>query len=406
MNGDKILFVDDEPNLLDGVRNQFRKRFEVSTAAGGAEALRILSEDPSPFAVVISDMQMPQMNGAQFLSEARAKWPNTVRMILTGNSGIEDAIKAVNEGNIFRFLTKPCPTELLSKALAAAVEQYHLVTAEQELLEKTVKGCVQVLTDMLALANPLAMSRTMRVRHYVKQIAQKLGLEKIWQLEIAAMLSHVGCVAISADKIKRAEEEGATQRPEDIAMLRNQARIARDLIATIPRLEFVAEMVAHQTDSFKTAQSDSSLDGAVVMGASILKAAGDLDILLLKTKSMEKAMNVMEFKSRSTGEYNPSIIEILRRIEKFEQADEIEQVSAERLEIGMILARNVITHTGQTLLSEGHQLNPLTCIHLRNHVKNGALKDEFFVWKKSNPSAGWKPAYNGHARSLNFTPIL
>ncbi|NIQ03497.1 MAG: response regulator, partial [Nitrospinaceae bacterium] len=94
------------------------------------------------FAVVVSDMRMPDMDGIQFLSRVREHYPQTVRMMLTGYADVKTAMNAVNEGNIFRFMTKPCPPEVFEKVLSAGIEQYRLITAERDLLERTLKGSV------------------------------------------------------------------------------------------------------------------------------------------------------------------------------------------------------------------------------------------------------------------------
>ena len=117
---DKILFVDDEPAVLDGYQRLLRREFDVSVALGGEQGLTSIRTN-GPYAVVISDMRMPGLNGAQFLSLVRQKVPDTVRMLLTGYTDLNAAMDAVNEGNIFRFLTKPCDKELLVKALTTGV---------------------------------------------------------------------------------------------------------------------------------------------------------------------------------------------------------------------------------------------------------------------------------------------
>ena len=158
---EKILCVDDEPNVLQACRRQLRKRFHIETADGGEQALQAIAGQ-DPYAVIVSDMRMPGMDGIQFLARAKELTPNSVRIMLTGNSDQQTAIEAVNEGNIFRFLTKPCPAESLAKAIAAGVEQYRLVTAEKELLEKTLRGSIKVLTEVLSLVNPTAFGRAAR----------------------------------------------------------------------------------------------------------------------------------------------------------------------------------------------------------------------------------------------------
>ncbi len=143
----KILCVDDEPNILAGYRRSLRKQFEIETAPGGAEALAMIAEG-GPYAVLVTDMRMPGMDGIQFLREAQRVAPDSVRIMLTGNADQQTAAGAVNEGRIFRFLNKPCPAEDLAHALAAGLEQYRLVTAEKELLEKTLGGTIRMMMEI------------------------------------------------------------------------------------------------------------------------------------------------------------------------------------------------------------------------------------------------------------------
>ena len=128
----KVLFVDDDMNILTSFRRRLGRRFDITTLLGGERGLEAL-DDEGPFAVVITDQRMPNMDGITFLGELRKRAPDTVRMMLTGNTDLTTAIKAVNEGSIFRFFTKPCPLDDLASAIEVGLEQYNLVTAEREL---------------------------------------------------------------------------------------------------------------------------------------------------------------------------------------------------------------------------------------------------------------------------------
>jgi DNA-binding NtrC family response regulator len=167
---EKILCVDDEPSILRGFERVLNGTFPIQTATSGEEGLALIT-GPEPFAVVVSDMRMPGMDGIQFLRKLKEIAPDTVRMMLTGNADQQTAIDAVNKGSIFRFLTKPCSPEDLEQAIAAGIQQYKLVMAERELLEKTLIGCVKTLTDILSIVNPIAFSRASRVRHLAKSVA-------------------------------------------------------------------------------------------------------------------------------------------------------------------------------------------------------------------------------------------
>ncbi|MFA6018702.1 MAG: EAL domain-containing protein [Rhodospirillales bacterium] len=121
----KILLVDDEPHVLDGLRRQLGRRFDVVTANSGEEALLLL-DARGPFAAVVSDLRMPGMGGLELLGELRARSAHTVRLVLSGSGDFETAIAAVNEGAIFRFLTKPVPPDVLTEAIEAAILRYEM----------------------------------------------------------------------------------------------------------------------------------------------------------------------------------------------------------------------------------------------------------------------------------------
>ncbi len=231
---DKILFVDDEQSVLDGYKRLLHRQFEVDIAVCGEDGL-VAIRDHGPYAVVISDMRMPGMNGTQFLTQVRQNATDTIRMLLTGYTDLDAAMNAVNEGNIFRFLTKPCEKETLAKAIMAGLEQHRLLAAEKELLEKTLMGSIKVLTDVLSAASPEAFSRSMRIARYVRHLVAKSNLNSPWRFEVAAMLSQLGCVTLDSDLI-RSSYVGDNLTPEDRARFGAHPEVARALLANIPRL--------------------------------------------------------------------------------------------------------------------------------------------------------------------------
>src|SRR6202041_2738668 len=182
-------------------------------------------------------------DGAAFLEQARQTRPDAVRMLLTGHVDIETAVLAVNRGQIFRFLTKPCPTAELVEAFDRAVEQHRLITAERVLLEQTLRGSIKMLTDVLSLANPAAFGRATRVKTQAVELATKAGLEKTWQIEVAAMLSQIGGLTLPAatvDKLYYGEPESAEER----LMADRLPAVADSLLGNIPRLEEVRACLA------------------------------------------------------------------------------------------------------------------------------------------------------------------
>jgi len=172
-----ILCVDDEPRVVDGLALHLRKDYRVLIANSGQSALQLLKEQGAP-AVVVSDMRMPGMDGAVLLKQIKNLYPDTTRILLTGEPGRDAAISAVNEAQIFRFLTKPCPPDQLRAAIDAAVSQHRLLSAERVLLQETLVGCIRTLVDILALTHPAAFGRTTRVTRLAMQLATAIGLSR------------------------------------------------------------------------------------------------------------------------------------------------------------------------------------------------------------------------------------
>jgi len=153
---DKVLLVDDDAMVLAGLKRQLRNQFSIDTALNGEEALQRVREN-GPYAVIVSDFMMPGMNGVEFLSRIKKSNPDTIRMMLTGTADMPTAIKAVNEGNIFQFHPKPCPTETLSKAIQSGLTHYKKTVADQYQLRKvkvSLAQASQVQQKMLPKADP------------------------------------------------------------------------------------------------------------------------------------------------------------------------------------------------------------------------------------------------------------
>ncbi len=168
-----VLFVDDDENILDAYKRQLRQQFHIDTAQGGEQGLKTVNSR-GPYAVIVSDLRMPGMDGIQFLSRVKEISPDSVRMMLTGYGDLQTAIEAVNESNIFRFLTKPCKKDVLTTAIDAGIEQYRLIGSEKELLEKTLK---------------LAESLKKKKRNLQKKNSQLKRLEEL-KTDLFNMLIH------------------------------------------------------------------------------------------------------------------------------------------------------------------------------------------------------------------------
>lgn len=241
---DTILVVDDDPNVLAGLRRHLGARFHLTCAQSGDEALALVERD-GPVAVALCDMRMPGMSGLDLLQRLQQVTPDTVRMMLTGNGDQRTATEAINQGNVFRFFTKPCPLNTLTEGIEAALRQHHLITAERELLTGTVSGSIRLLTEVLALVAPAMFERSQRLRDWAGQVSTALNLPSSWCLEMAAALSCIGMVSIPPEILARHQSGHALTEAEQ-SMLDKVPEISAKLIGNIPRLEKVAEAVALQ----------------------------------------------------------------------------------------------------------------------------------------------------------------
>src|SRR5208337_3215800 len=167
------------------------------------------------------------------------------RIMLTGTSELQTAIDAVNEGSVYRFLSKPSNKDILVRTLTDAMAQHRLICAEKELLEKTLRGTVYVLTEVLSVVSPAAFSRAMRVRRYVQHVVTRLGLGSPWKFEVAAMMSQLGCVTLDPNTLETVYS-GQDLSAEEEAQYATHPLVAQDLLKSIPRMESIAWMIAHQ----------------------------------------------------------------------------------------------------------------------------------------------------------------
>ena len=373
---EKILCVDDERHILEAYQRSLRKEFHIETALGGAEGLAAV-ESRGPYAVVVSDMRMPGMDGVQFLAQLKERAPNTVRVMLTGNADQQTAMEAVNEGNIFRFLNKPCAPETLAKTLVAGINQYRLVMAEKELLEKTLSGSIQVLTDILSLINPTAFGRTMRVRRLVQQLAAVLQIENAWQTDIAAMLSQIGCITMPEETLVKVYR-GMTLKSEELRMLQAHPRIGHDLITCIPRLKPVAEIIAYQEKRFNGSgyPADDKCGQDIPIGARILKLALDFDKLAEARFTNSEAYEEI---CRRGDWYDPTVVEALKTVLADEVSYEVRSITLDELAPDMILAQDIITTDGLLLSTNGQEVTGSLCLSLQSLASGGTIRDSIKV---------------------------
>jgi CheY-like chemotaxis protein len=346
---ERILFVDDEDSILQAFRRILHRKFIMDFATDGREALQKL-ESAGPFAVIVADMKMPGMDGIELLSRVRDQFPDTVRVMLTGQRDIDTAVDAVNQGSIFRFLNKPTDPEVLLNALNAALGQYRLVTAERELLEKTLRGSVEVLTELIALVSPSLRGRTNRLRKYAMHIVAGMRLADAWQYELAAMLALIGAVAIPPRIIDKVFL-GETLDENETQVYENHPLLGRKLLAKIPRLSTVAAMIGAQNRPFSSYAESIS---PVAIGAQILCACIEFDRLSLTDNSRDQTLKKMR---TDQGVFNPLILDALLDVQIIRPERTLARVNIMDLKPFMIIHKDVRAKNGITVIPAGQEVN-------------------------------------------------
>lgn len=342
----RILCVDDEPLVLQGLQRSLRPLFDVRTAGGGHEALAVM-RDQGAFAVVVSDMRMPVMDGAQFLTQARALAPDTVRILLTGHADLQSALQAVNEGQIFRFLTKPCSSPELIAALQEAAEHFRLVHAERELLEQTLTGAVKALSDLLALSNPTAFGRAARVHRTVAALCARLLPADRWAIEVAAQLSQIGSIQLPAAVAEKLYF-GQALGPEEQALVDRGPALADQLLSSIPRLEPVRAILAAQGAGARPPPEAAP-------GARLLRLASDFDAL--EVSGLTPAEALARLRGRP-GAYDERPLEALEAEVSLRTAQVVQDLPLAAVKPGMQLAEDLRARTGVLLVARGFVVSP------------------------------------------------
>lgn len=338
----RVLCVDDEQLVLDGLQRSLKSEFELTTAIDGQLALHLL-DTAGPFDVIISDLRMPGMDGAAVLAAARTRAPDTTRILLTGQADLESTIRVINDGGIFRFLTKPTGRQDLVTAIREAADICRLRVGERVLLQQTLNGAVKALSDLLAASCPVAHGRSSRVRERVVALAQATGAPDAWQVEIAATVAMIGVMAVPDDVVAR--WLAGTSRPEDQPVINRIPQLSANAVAGIPRLDAVTTIVRRVHD----APSDPS----VPWGARALRICQDFQDAMGRKEPPSGALARM---SRRPETYDGKLLATFAVQVEALAGPEIRKIPFADLRVGMVLAEHLVTSSDLVLLAKGSVL--------------------------------------------------
>lgn len=356
----RVLFVDDEPEIITSLSLHLRRYFQVAPATNYAEALRLVREE-GPFAVILCDQQMPGMTGTQLLAKVRELAPDTVRVLLTGHADLEAAVEAINLGQIFRFLNKPSPPGAVIKALTDSADQYRLITAERVLLQETLHGSVKALIDVMSFTNPAVFGRAHRIRSVTLDlIGEDVPEGDRWSIEMAAMLSQIACATLPPETAEKLYY-GSPMNTREKAMVERLPEVTEQLLGNIPRLEGVRAMLRyqHQPGPAQLATVPEPLRP----GAKALHIAHDFDSLQGQGMPSGAALDLMI----SRNQYDSSLLQRLRQIRSGGADKEgMVEIPLFKVREGMVLAQDVRSGTGTLLIPRGYHVNAALCDRINN----------------------------------------
>ncbi|MBX7138938.1 MAG: response regulator [Oligoflexia bacterium] len=238
----RVLIVDDDLNLLQAFKRQLRGSFEVEIAQGAKKALELL-ESEKEYAVLVTDMQMPEISGLSLLSSLAKKNLDTVRVMITGNVDQSTAVQALNQGQVQKFLNKPCSVEELSFALKDSLALYNAAKAEKVLLRDTLGGSVKLLVDLISILDPGIAGEVSQIRSPLKQICEHCRIGQVWEIELAATLARIGLLTVP-ETLRIRASSGQTLSKEELDVVGAMPKTSARLIRNIPRLERISDIIA------------------------------------------------------------------------------------------------------------------------------------------------------------------
>lgn len=398
-----LLFVDDEPSILSSLRRLFRPLgFTIHVADSGARGLELLAEHPID--LVISDMRMPHMDGAHFLEEVRNRWPNVVRLLLTGYADVASTVAAINRGEIYRYIAKPWDDNDIVLVVNKALEYKRLQSENARLLaltqaqnaelesinanleakvqarttdlrraldllqtsngnlKKSFLSTVRLLSGLLDLRSQLMGGHARRVAEHSRALAQRMGESEssVQSIFFAALLHDIGKIGWSEELL---DKPWNRLTPEDRNIVVKHPAVAQNLLMAIEPLRDATLIIRHHHERFDGKGYPDQLAGiAIPIGARILAVANDYDSLLLGTLT-NRPLNANEarvFMNDNRGvRYDPAVVDLFDVILSERKHTEVEerQVKIMHLHAGLVLTRDVMHPEGYLLLLAGHVLD-------------------------------------------------
>lgn len=278
----KVLLVDDDLNLLKDLQRRLHGKIEADTAHDGNEALAKVAAH-GPYAVVVSDYRMPGMDGVQLLTKVRKMAPDTVRVLLTGHADLEIAIRAVNQGGIFRLLTKPSPPGEFEAVLEDGIEQHRLLQSRGELavlkrLQEGMEGIIAGFSALVEARDPYTAGHQRRVTRLTTAIAAGMGLgpEFTLGLKLASLVHDIGKVYVPAGFLNRPGRLSF----EEFAIIKLHPQVGSDILAPVDFSWPISKIVLQHHERLDGSGYPGGIKGGkILLEARILAVADVVDAM-------------------------------------------------------------------------------------------------------------------------------
>ncbi|OIR00933.1 cyclic di-GMP phosphodiesterase response regulator RpfG [mine drainage metagenome] len=410
-----LLCVDDEQNILSALRRLFRQDgYRILTAASGEEGLRLLEREVVD--LVISDMRMPEMDGARFLERVSSRWPDTLRILLTGHADIAATIAAINRGQIFRYIAKPWDDQDVRLIVRHALERQQLerdkrhlealtgrqneqlrelnaslearveartaelslahdaLAAANEQLKTGFLTSIKVFSNLTELAEGARAGHSRRVADLSRRVAVKLGLDRAAAQDVmlAGLLHDIGKIGLPDALLAK---PASLMSAEEQALYKRHPQKGEAALMALDSLRAAARLLRSHHERHDGQGYPDGLGGAdIPLGARILACANDYDGLQIGSVSARRLSpaEALDFLQKERGRrYDPQVVDALVALDGTEHAGRALKdwaLAPEALKPGMVLSRDLISREGALLLAADFQLNDSLIRQIRDYA--------------------------------------
>ncbi len=424
--GFTLLFVDDEANILSSLKRLFRPfGYRIFTAESGAEGLEIMAREAVD--LVVSDMRMPEMNGAQFLEKVREKWPDTVRILLTGYAEIGSTIEAINKGQIYRYISKPWEDNDITLTIQHALQQKQLeheklrleeltrrqnaelkelnATLEDKVrarteevrqtmgflevahdkLKKSFITSIRVFSNLIEMRDANMVGHARRVADLARTIAQRMGLKdaEVQDVFVAGLLLDVGKIGLPDHLL---DKPFASLTAEERSRVVKHPIKGQMALMALEQLQGAAQLIRSHCERFDGTGYPDRLAGlAIPPGARILAVANDYDAAqlgMLLTRRLKPADAVAFIREGAGKRYDPAVVDAFIRNSMDSGMETELALGSRQLVPGMELLRDLVAKDGLLLLTKGTVLTGKMIEEIQFFERGGEKLTVYLVARK------------------------